>query len=211
MRNLRTSVRLFSVTLVAGLAVAAFAQDADKPKARDGDKSDKKADKAKVGDTAPGFTLTDANGKEHSLSDYKGKIVVIEWINRECPWSIRACPTMVKLAKNYKDKDVVWLAVDSTHGRDAQDNVEYAREKGIEYPILMDGDGKVGRTYGAKTTPHMFVVDKDGKLVYAGAIDDRAEENPRNYVAEAVDALMADKDIDMKETRPYGCAVKYKH
>lgn len=205
---MRHTLRALGLTAAAAvLTLSALAQDADKAK---GDRSDKKADKAKLGETAPDFTLTDANGKKHALSDYKGKIVVIEWINRECPWSIRACPTMVKLSKQFKDKDVVWLAVDSTHGRDAEDNVEYAREKGIEYPILMDGDGKVGRLYGAKTTPHMFVVDKEGKLAYAGAIDDRSDDNPRNYVAEAVDALIAGNDVDMKETRPYGCAVKYK-
>jgi peroxiredoxin len=200
----------FAISLAATMALAASAlgQGADRDKG--GDKTDKKVERAKVGEPAPDFTLTDIEGKKHTLSDYKGKIVVIEWINRECPWSIRACPTMVKLSKAYKDKGVVWLAVDSTYSNQAQDSVEYAREKGIEYPILMDKDGKVGRLYDAKTTPHMFVVAKDGKLAYAGAIDDRSDDNPRNYVAEAVDALMAGKDVGMKETRPYGCAVKYK-
>lgn len=168
-------------------------------------------DKARIGKTAPQFTLTDCEGKQRSLSDYEGKIVVLEWINKGCPFSVKANPTMVKTAEKYKDRDVVWLAIDSTHFNEASDNVEYVRKKKIPYPILMDGDGKVGRTYDAKNTPHLFVIDKKGVLVYSGAIDNRrTKQGYRNYVGEAIDLLLEEKPVEVSKTRPYGCRVKYK-
>lgn len=166
---------------------------------------------AKVGEPAPALTLKDLHGKEVRLADLRGKIVVLEWLNKGCPYSVKACPTMVATAEKYASRGVVWLGIDSTHGATAQENLDYAAEKKIHYPILMDGDGKVGRAYGARTTPHMFVIDAKGTLVYAGAIDNRKSgADYRNYVVEALDALLAGKPVEVSETQPYGCTVKYK-
>jgi peroxiredoxin len=168
---------------------------------------------AKVGAAAPDFTLTDSNGKEHKLSDLKDKVVVLEWVNKECPWCLKAIPAVKALRKTYEPKGVVWLAVDSTHGRKAEDNVAFAKEKDLGYTILMDPDGKVGRLYGAKTTPHVFVINK-GTLVYNGALHnnqqgDKPDSEVRNYVDEALGAVLAGKDVPVAETKSWGCSVKY--
>jgi peroxiredoxin len=181
-----------------------------------GEKGDQ--EHAVVGQAAPDFTLTDLNGTKHRLSDYKGKVVVLEWTNNQCPFVMRhqgKLKTMQKAYARYKDKGVVWLAVNSSHFCDAQsDNIrKWAKEQGIEYPILLDAPGKVGRLYGAKTTPHMFVIDRQGLLAYAGAIDDdpRGQKNDkRNYVEEAVNALLNGSTVAVGTTKPYGCSVKYK-
>jgi peroxiredoxin len=117
---------------------------------------------------------------------------------------------MKELHKKYSEKDVVWLAIDSTHYQTAEKDAKYKKEKEIPYPILMDADGTVGRTYGARTTPHMFVIDK-GTLVYSGAIDNGSprQRGSRNYVAEVLDALLAGKDVPIDTSKPYGCSVKY--
>ena len=169
--------------------------------------------KAELGKPAPDFTLKDVYGKPFKLSDFKGKIVVLEWINRSCPIS-RKCsdPTQKKVTMQvvygkYAEKGVVWLAIDTTHTAKPEDNRVYAAEKGLAYPILHDPDGKVGKTYGAKTTPHMFVIDKAAKLVYSGAIDDHSE---KNYVAAALDDLLAGKPVAKTRTESYGCSVKYR-
>ncbi len=173
-------------------------------------KSDAKK-RAKIGRAAPDFRLTDCNGKQHKLSDLRGKIVVIEWINKGCPFSVKANPTMIKTAAKYKDKDVVWLAIDSTSFNKAPDNARYIKQKRIPYPILMDSDGDVAKTYKAKSTPHMFVIDKNGELAYTGAIDNRrTKDGYRNHVAEAIDLLLEGKPVEVAKTRPYGCPVKYK-
>lgn len=188
--------------IVAGVFVTGAPAAAQKSTAKD---------KARIGKTAPQFTLTDCEGKQRSLSDYEGKIVVLEWINKGCPFSVKANPTMVKTAGKYKDQDVVWLAIDSTYFNKPSDNVDYIRKKKIPYPILMDGEGTVGRTYDARNTPHLFVIDKKGVLVYSGAIDNRrTKEGYRNYVVEAIDLLLEEKPVEVSKTRPYGCRVKYK-
>jgi peroxiredoxin len=158
-----------------------------------------------IGKTAPDFELTGIDQKAYKLSDYKDKLVVLEWINQDCPVSRRYLPRMKELAKKYADKGVVWLAIDSTHYQTAAKDIEYHRQNGIPYPILMDTDGKVGRLYEAKTTPHMFVINK-GTLVYDGAIDNQGD---RNYVAEVLDALLVGKDVPLAKTQPFGCSVKY--
>jgi len=163
---------------------------------------------AVVGSQAPDFALKDSYGKEFRLADFKDKVVVLEWINRTCPVSRGAHEkkTMQDIYKKYAAKGVVWLAIDTTAGSDPEKNRVYAAEKGLAYPILHDPDGRTGRAYGAKTTPHMFVIDKTGKLVYNGAIDDRKETN---YVAAALDEVLADKPVSTSRTEPYGCSVKY--
>ena len=170
----------------------------------------KKSPKAEIGAAAPTFKLAATDGKEWSLGDANDKIVVLEWINRDCPASQAALPTMLATSKKYAEKGVLWIAIDSTHDQTAEKMAEYQKEKNIAHTVLMDPDGKVGRAYGAKTTPHMFVINK-GTLVYSGAIDDggmrRAGE--RNYVGEVLDALLAGTEPPVKQTKPYGCSVKY--
>jgi len=164
--------------------------------------------KAQVGRPAPDFVLPDAYGKKFTLSEFRGKIVVLEWINRRCPVSHgkHTDRTMQRTYAKYASKGVVWLAIDSSHDCDPEKNRAYAAEQMLSYPILHDPKGTVGRLYGARTTPHMYVVDTKGMLVYAGAIDDRKD---RNYVADALDALLAGKRVEPAETKPYGCSVKY--
>ncbi len=167
--------------------------------------------KAELGKPAPGFALKDVYGKEFKLSDFKGKIVVLEWINKGCPIS-RGChdekkKIMQKTYKKYAGKGVIWLAIDTTFNAKPEENRVYAAEKGLAYPILHDPDGKVGHAYAARTTPHMFVVDKAGKLAYDGAIDD---EGKTNYVASALDDVLAGRPVAKSKTEPYGCSVKYR-
>lgn len=166
-------------------------------------------------DSAPEFELKDSEGKEVKLSDYKGKVVVLEWLNPECPFVKRHYKdgTFKKLSEKYAGKGVQWLAIDSSAHHDA-DTIRHSKaELGIGYPVLADGTGEVGKLYGAKTTPHMFVVDASGKLAYEGAIDDdKSGENAGsrvNYVEKALDELLAGKPVSSPQTQPYGCSVKY--
>lgn len=177
-------------------------------------------EKAKVGAKAPDFTLTDATGQEHTLSSYtgKGQVVVLEWFNAGCPYVVRhheKYQTMSNLAAKYKGK-VTWLAVNSSaEGKEGygMDKEAMAKWK-IAYPILLDADGGVGHLYGAKTTPHMYIIDAKGTLVYAGAIDNdqgdkKSPTEKVNYVAKALDEVLAGKAVTESETKAYGCSVKY--
>lgn len=165
--------------------------------------------KAELGAPAPDFELQDVFGKAFKLSEFKDRIVVLEWLNRDCPVSRGKHDdgVMQKLYKKYADDGLIWLGIDSTHGRKPEQNRVYAAEKGLAHPILLDSTGKVGRLYGAKTTPHMFVIDKKGVLAYDGAIDDKGSNN---HVAAAIDALLAGKPVSTAKTAPYGCSIKYR-
>ncbi len=195
--------------LVAAIPVCALAMQ-DEGKAE-------KAAGAEVGKPAPDFTLKDANGTEHKLSSLKGKIVVLEWTNHECPYVVRHQKndkTMQKLADKFKKDNVVWLAINSSHF--AQEKLEsiqkWQKDNEVAYPILIDASGATGKAYGAKTTPHMFVIDAKGVLAYAGAIDDNpdgAKKEAKNFVEEAVAALLKDSTVATPSTKPYGCSVKY--
>jgi peroxiredoxin len=172
---------------------------------------------AEVGDTAPAFTLPDSAGKKVSLSDYEGKIVVLEWTNPDCPFVKRHNQegSMKKLTSAYDDRGVVFLTINSTNYMDGEANATYAKKEQLSWPVLVDQDGTVGHAYGAKTTPHMYIIDGNGKVVYNGAIDSdpRGSEKAAdrtNYVAEALDELLAGKPVSTPETKPYGCSVKYK-
>ena len=169
------------------------------------------------GDTAPGFALADTAGNQVKLDDFKGKTVVLEWINPDCPFVKRhyAENTMETLAATYGEKGVVWLTVNSTNYMDAAANAEFAKTEKIDWPILVDQDGAVGHLYGAVTTPHMFIIDGKGTVVYDGAIDDDPRGNKDagdrvNYVSAALDELHAGGAVSTPETKPYGCSVKYK-
>ena len=169
------------------------------------------AAKAEIGKPAPLFTLKNHDGKEVKLADYKDKIVVLEWYNINCPVCKEYTDRMKEWAKKYGEKGVVWLAIDSTHNGSDSSNAAYAKKHGVTYPILNDFDGKTGHAYGATATPHMFVIHK-GTLVYAGAIDDSKGRGKatKNYVAEAIDAVMAGKPVATAQTKAFGCSVKYK-
>jgi len=163
---------------------------------------------------APDFTLPDQDGKKVSLGDYRGKIVVLEWINPGCPYSRRHTErgTMKALAEAYAPKGVVWLAINSTHTADIAGNKAWRQKHKLPFPILDDHEGKVGGAYGAKTTPDMRIIGLDGAVAYNGAIDDDPRgkaEKPTNYVAKALDEILAGKKVSTPLTRPYGCTVKY--
>jgi peroxiredoxin len=176
-----------------------------------------------TGKEAPAFTLADADGKSHSLSDFKGKYVVLEWVNHGCPFVKKHYDSgnMQKLQKEFTEKGVVWLAIcSSAKGKQGFAEPEQIKKmvedkKAVHTAYLVDSDGRVGRAYGAKTTPHMFVVDPEGKLIYQGAIDsvrsaDSADiPDATNYVMECLNSAMKGEPIANATTKPYGCSVKY--
>jgi peroxiredoxin len=171
---------------------------------------------AEIGKAAPDFTVKDINGKTHQLADYKGKIVVLESYNLDCPYVANHYNTgaMQELQGNLAAKDVVWLTVNSSY-----DGVEKAKKEATDKKIkatavVHDPAGKIGKAYGFKTTPHMIVIDKQGKVAYNGAIDDKAEtegdpRSAKNYVKEAVAKLQAGQPVAVAKTKSYGCGVKY--
>lgn len=172
-----------------------------------------------VGKTAYEFTLTDTEGNQHTLSDYldAGKIVVLEWFNPTCPYVVRQYQgetTMNDSVARYNGKDVVWLAVATGSTASDETGCQKAREKWrMNHPVLLDESGAVGKAYGSKNTPTMYVIGTDGTLAYGGAIDNNANgrnTSPTNYVVEAVDALLAGSNIETTYAKPYGCGVKYK-
>src|SRR5215212_10658890 len=156
---------------------------------------------AAIGAPAPAFSLQDASGKTVNLSDFSGKIVVLEWVNPDCPFVQRHynLKTMTSLADKNKDKGVVWLGIATGGTADADRLKKFVDTDGVSYPILLDADGAIGKAYGAKTTPHMFIIDKEGKLAYAGGIDDQAIGDPKaplkegtvNYVDKALSEIQA--------------------
>jgi len=166
------------------------------------------------GDAAPAFVLHDQDGKEISSEQYKDKVLVLEWTNPECPFVKRHYRegTMKKLEAQYQMQGVAWLAINSSKHMGSEQNKAFLQSYGIPYPVLDDHPGTVGKQYGAKTTPHMFVIDRSGKLAYQGAIDDDSSgdgQQRTNYVAAALDAVIAGKPVAVSETKPYGCSVKY--
>lgn len=171
-----------------------------------------------AGKRAPDFTLKTFDGKTVSLSDYRGRIVVLEWLNFECPYVMYHYgqpSTMIKLANKYKDKNVVWLAMNSTSHITPEANTDFAKKYKLPYLILDDRPGTVGHAYGAKTTPHMFIINPRGNIVYEGAIDNSpngrtpAGQELVNYVDKALAELTSGRPVSTKETKPYGCTVKY--
>ena len=178
---------------------------------------------ATVGQPAPDFSAPDLSGKPVKLSDFRGKFVVLEWTNPECPYVRRHYDSgnMPSLQKEFASRDVVWLQINSSSPASGEftppeEMAKWVGAKGgAPKASLIDKDGKVGRLYNARTTPHMYVVDPQGKLVYAGAIDDkrwaRAAEtkSANNYVRAALAEAMAGKPVSVPATSPYGCSVKY--
>lgn len=182
------------------------------------------AKKAVVGAAAPDFTLVDSKGVSHSLASFKGKTVVLEWFNKGCPFvkkHYEGSTNMQALQKRYTDKGVVWLTVvSSAEGKQGFETPADTEKTRAEWKIastatLLDTKGDVGRMYDAKTTPHMYVIDPKGLLVYNGAIDSKSSSDAadipksQNYVAGALDLLTAGKPVALASTKPYGCSVKY--
>lgn len=176
----------------------------------------------KTGAPAPDFTLETSSGSKASLSDYKGKTVVLEWFNHGCPFVKKHYDgkDMQSLQADYVGKGVVWLTINSTNPKHQnfltrEAALKQQEELGMKSTALLaDPDGKVGKLYGAKTTPHMYVIDPSGKLVYQGAIDDNSAmkadpKKAKNYVQAALDEVLAGKAVTKSQTKSYGCGVKY--
>lgn len=177
-----------------------------------------------IGEAAPAFTGTDSNGNTHSLSDFAGKIVVLEWTNHECPYVVKnydGSKNMQELQEEYTGKGVVWLTVNSgAEGEQGQLTAEQANalitEKGAKQTAyILDTDGAIGKAYDAKTTPHFFVINAQGVLVYDGAIDDNNSADAsvipssKSYIRAALDSTLAGELVAESKTKPYGCNVKY--
>lgn len=181
------------------------------------------SDPPPVGSAAPDFSLTDAKGATHSLSQYKGKYVVLEWFNPECPFVKKHYGgNMQKLQDEYTTKGIVWLTIDS-NAPGSQGNLTPEEAEKImtawkthQTALLLDPEGKAGRAYGAKNTPDMVIINPEGKIAYEGAIDSKATPNPAdipsstNYVKAALDESLAGKPVTTPHTKPYGCHVTYK-
>jgi peroxiredoxin len=178
---------------------------------------------AVVGSAAPAFTATDSHGQTHSLDQYRGKYVVLEWHNQGCPYTKKhyVSGNMQSLQKEWTAKGVAWFTVISSapgeqgYVTDPQENAYLAQMHADPTAVLMDANGKLGHLYGAKTTPEMYVIDPNGKLIYEGAIDDRPTPDTSdikgadNYLSDALTESMAGKPVLKSYTRPYGCSVKY--
>jgi len=177
----------------------------------------------KPGDAAPAFAGTDSNGKTQTLEQYRGRYVVLEWANQGCPYEQKHYKSgnMEALQKQWTAKGVVWLSVISSgpgkqgYVTPAEENEYLAIMHAAPTAAILDPDGKIGRLYEAKTTPHMFVIDPQGKLIYEGAIDDQPSPDPatlqgaKNYVSAALEESMAGKSVSVPGTHSYGCSVKY--
>ncbi len=212
-------IRRTSVFLAAGLVIAliiiavSYAGSGCCPLA------DKPKEEKSASEKSPDFTLTNYDGKQISLADFEGKIVVLEWLNYDCPfvkYHYEKTLTMANLAKKYAEKDVVWLAINSTNYATAEANKAFAEKHSLPYAILDDHTGRVGHAYKATRTPELFVIDKKGGIAYHGAIDNApfgklndGHQEKINYVDKALAELMQDKEVSTPKTKPYGCTVKY--
>jgi peroxiredoxin len=175
------------------------------------------------GSAAPEFKGVDSNGVQHSLSDYRGKFVVLEWHNQGCPYEQKhyLSGNMESLQKQWTGKGVVWLSILSSapgqqgYETPAQENAYLKKMNASPTAALLDSSGAIGHLYDARTTPHMFVINPAGKIVYQGALDDKPTPDPAslktadNYVTDALNAAMAGKPVAVAVTKPYGCSVKY--
>lgn len=215
------------LTMLGIAAPGALAQNSGKPGAatpaaagqpeKKEHKNDAKHEAAKVGEQAPAFELKDLDGKTVKLSDYKGKIVVLDWFNPDCPVCAMhyKANSVQNLAKKFSDKNVVFLAINSggkgMQGTGVERNASAKKDWNIAFPVLLDESGTVGKAYGAKTTPHCYVIDAKGTLVYAGGIDNGSpgKIGTENYVEKAVEQTLKGETVTTSTSKPYGCAVKY--
>lgn len=223
--RLRVGTLVVSGIVSLALGMPAWAQEKEKSKdgapaksqpeakaeSKEGAKKDAGASAkatAAVGQPAPDFALKATDGKTYKLSELKDKIVVLEWFNKDCPVCQGQAAQMKETSAALSKQGVVWLAIDSTKDRKVEDNVAHAKNDKLPHPVLDDSSGAVGRAYGAKFTPTVYVINK-GTLVYSGALIPSKKGENRNYVREAVEAVVAGKEVPLKETQAYGCTVKY--
>jgi hypothetical protein len=218
-RGMRTLHNLAAAAAALALASAPSAADSKQP----APKAEPARTTAAVGKPAPDFKLKDLAGKEVSLSSFKGKVVVLEWINPGCPYVKKAhtVGSLVDAARRHARNGVVWLAINSggpgKQGADPAINAEAVKTWSLDHPILRDEAGTVGKAYGATNTPHMYVIDRKGVLVYAGAIDNSPDGEGKSpaggklirHVDDALEDLAAGKPVRTPTTKAYGCSVKY--
>ena len=211
-----TLLGLAALALIAVVALPGFAST-------DAVSNEAPVVSAEPGDTAPDFTLTDTNGETHTLSNYAGEWVVLEWLNYDCPYVGKHYNSnnMQRLQEHATDQGVVWLSIVSSapgqqgHFSNDEMNARTEAHSGHQDAVLIDAPGTVGRAYGARTTPHMFIINPDREIVYNGAIDDRPTPDPAsldgatNYVRQALHAAMNGEEVATARTQPYGCSVKY--
>jgi peroxiredoxin len=229
MHGMRTLHALAVVAASAALSLAgdpaiADTKAAPKPEAKSDAKPEARPTTAEVGKPAPDFKLKDLNGKDVSLASFKGKAVVLEWFNPGCPFVKKShtVGSLVDTAKRHTKNGVVWLAINSgapgKQGADVAANTDAAKTWSLAHPILRDETGAVGKSYGATNTPHMFVIDKKGVLIYAGAIDNSPDGEGKsvegggkliNYVDAALEDSAAGKPVRTPTSKAYGCSVKY--
>ncbi len=178
---------------------------------------------ARIGQPAPSFSGVDSQGRTHQLADYRGRTVILEWTNHDCPYVQKHYDSgnMQALQRAATADGAVWLTVISSapgkqgHVSARQADALTRQRNAAPSAVILDESGAIGRAYGAKTTPHMYIIDARGTLVYMGGIDDRASTDPadiagaRNHVRAALDELKAGKPVSQASTRPYGCSVKY--
>lgn len=221
----KTTTRWFAGVAAGVVALAGVMSFTGSAEAQRSRTTARDAETAKVGEKAPEFTLTDLDGEEVTMLDFvnDGKIVVLEWWNPKCPYVVKhheKMTTMTDLATKYED-EVVWLKINSTNEdhKDYGIDKDYAEQWNLtEMTILLDSDGAVGKMYGARTTPHMFIIDTEGVLRYQGAIDsnsgaaaydEQTKKSVTNYVDQALEQIIAGETVTRAETRAYGCSVKY--
>jgi peroxiredoxin len=203
------AVSLFLIASFGSLVVPVFAGECKAEMSREKSEEPKRP-------KAPTFTLDDHNGKPVKLADHRGKVVVLEFVNPDCPF-VKAhydpnVRTMPKLAEKYADDGVVWLAINATHYYGVEKNKAFHKKHDLPYPVLDGSAGDVGRRYGAKTTPHVYVIDRQGRIAYQGAVDDNPlgrKKSTTPYLANALAAITGGDEIATPKTKPYGCSVKY--
>lgn len=164
-----------------------------------------------IGGVMPNFALKDLNGNEHTLEKYQGKVVLLDFCSHECPWSRGADPHLAALVKEFAEKDVIFLGIDSHHQTTVAQIKQYVDDKGLTHPILKDENNAYADAVGAKVTPEIFVIDKEGKLRYHGAFDNRSKPEDKGseaYAKQAIDAVLAGKDVAPKQVKAWGCSIK---
>lgn len=212
-KNMKRRFGLVTAVLVAGVLALAPGAGA---KEKAAEEKAAEAATATIGEPAPSFELKDMEGNTRKLSEDRGAIVVLEWINPDCPFVQRHYRegTMTGLRKKYADRNVRWIAIATGETAANTDRLkEFADAHGIDYPILLDEEGNVARSYAARTTPHMYIIDPKGVLRYMGGIDDDAEghrDPRRHYTADALEEISSGKTISAPQTKPYGCTIKFK-
>ena len=206
---------LLTITLALMLVFPGCEKKAPQPQSREPDQPEVSASQAVK---AVDMVLLDHQGGEVKLSDHADKIIVLEWMNYDCPFVKPHYEngTFAELAKKYADRNVVWLAVNSTNYATVETNKALAEEHNVPYPILDDHEGKLGKAYNATNTPHIYVIDAKGQISYSGAIDNaplgklpEGQTEYVNYVDKALAELTSGKVVTLSETKPYGCTVKY--